>query len=199
MSEMLTGLKLANMICDDQEFFNAWFLGEITPFFKGTPQSYESSCVNCALASDNGQPSPFVCDTDPDPDTYPEVVSGCSRHSACAFSPLDDVARIVDRLKCLSFRSKEVELYFNETKTIPAIIAETWEETLKLMNKTRFEKDGRELSKKDIEILQCYHVWSGNKYKRWGKSQEEIVSEMTEKEGEAAIKWFQRRIKPLLD
>lgn len=194
MSEMLTGLKLASMICDDQEFFNAWVLGEITPFFKGTPQPYESSCVNCVLAGDNGQPSPFVCDTDPDPDTYPEVVPGISRHSACAFAPLDDEARIVGRLKCLSFRSDEVCLYFNETGTIPAIVAGTFKETVKLLTTSDLG-----LSGKGLAVRQCYHLWKANKYFCWGMTQGEVVEQVTEREGDAAIKWFQRHIKPMLD
>lgn len=198
MDEFMTGRELANAIADDREFFQAFVLGELTPFYKGQAQSYETSCVACVRATNSGQPDPFVCNTDPDPETYTDVIDGYSRHSSCGYAAHVEDSVITERLKYLSFRSKEVELYFNETGTAPAIIAETFEETWELVRKAPFTYDPS-LKEKEIEAKMVKHLWIGNKYKGWGKSQEAIVREVTGKTGVTARQFFQRNVKPLLE
>ncbi|NCD35164.1 MAG: hypothetical protein EOL87_17340 [Spartobacteria bacterium] len=119
MDEYISGELVAKAIGDDRELFNSYILGELTPFHLKMPQTFEQSCLPCVHAMDNGQPDPFRCDTDPDPERHDDVVAGYSRHNACGYGWLDDEA-IISRLKRSSFRKNEIETFMRDMDLPPA-------------------------------------------------------------------------------
>jgi hypothetical protein len=120
MEEYISGFEVANAIADDEVFFEAYVLEELTPFYKKRPQRYDTSCLTCERAQENGQPDPFICDTDPDPETYADVLAGYSRHEDCGYACLVDDIDIVERLKRSSFRRNEFETYMRDMELEPA-------------------------------------------------------------------------------
>jgi len=122
MDEYISGEEVARAIGDDREFLNSYILNELTPFHLKMPQTFEQSCLPCIHALENGQPDPFRCDTDPDPETYTDVVDGYSRHEDCGYGWSDDDT-IIRRLKKNSFRKNEFEAFARDMGLDPALSA----------------------------------------------------------------------------
>lgn len=118
MDEYISGEVVAKAIGDDLEFLNSYIMDELTPFHLKKPQTFEQSCLPCVYAMENGQPDPYRCDTDPDPDMFEDVVAGYSRHSDCGYGLLDDEA-LISRLKKNSFRKNEVETFMRDMDLAP--------------------------------------------------------------------------------
>lgn len=120
MDEYISGEEVARAIDDDGEFLNSYILNELTPFHLKMPQTFEQSCLPCIHAMENGQPDPYRCDTDPDPETYTDVVDGYSRHESCGYGGADDDT-IIRRLKRNSFRKNEIETYMRDLGLTPGL------------------------------------------------------------------------------
>lgn len=120
MDEYISGFEVASAIANDEEFFHAYVSGYLSPFHLKQSQPYKRSCLPCFHAMENGQPDPFRCDTDPDPETYVDVVDGYSRHEECGFICINNEREIVERLKRNSFVKNEFETFMRDMDFNPA-------------------------------------------------------------------------------
>jgi len=200
MDEYISGFEVANAIADDDDFFRAYVQGKLTPYHEDVPQPFEGSCLTCKFAIETGMPDPHKCDTDPDPEDHPVYVEGCFRHESCGFSPVIKDEDILERLKSKSFLWSEFERFMENNQYPPLVPGASFESTLVLTGKYDFSKNGV-LSEKKVEDICLAYLWRMNVYKKWKRTQVEVVQAILGKsiKADAARKIFQRRVKPLIE